>query len=156
MSYLAIQVIRLRYSDRERGRVEAEPRARLRAMPLEVLAGDGVLHASDGAHATTHAVASPTCIDDALTIHRAADSLALHFADTSATPRPAQLLVELPADAWGRVIWNRKETSHDHKWLVEIVVNAGLFAGPPPAQIFSGTPREERDLRRDFLRNGWR
>ncbi len=37
-----------------------------------------------------------------------------------------------------------------------MVVNAGWFAGPPPGQVFLGTPAIERDLRRDFLRAGYR
>jgi len=132
VSYLAIQVIRLRYSDRERGRVEAEARARLRAMPLVALAGDSVLHEHDGARSTTTAVSAETCIDEALTIRRGDDALAFAFA--------AELA----------------ESSHDRKWLVEVVVNAGLFAGPPASQIFFGAPRDERDLRHDYVRKGSR
>ena len=155
MSYLALQVIRLRYADRERGRVEAEARARLRAMPLVALAGDSVLHEHDGARSTTTAVSAETCIDEALTIRRGDDALV--FTITAGARREtAKALFELPLDVWGRAIWNRKESSHDRKWLVEVIVNAGLFAGPPASQIFFGAPRDERDLRHDYVRKGSR
>ena len=44
MSYLAIQVIQIQYTDDQRGRVDAEKRESIRALPLVSIAGDGVLH----------------------------------------------------------------------------------------------------------------
>jgi hypothetical protein len=67
-----------------------------------------------------------------------------------------KVVLQVPCGSWGRVVLNRKRCDGEVKWLSELVVNAGTFDGAPPGDIFLGKPAVERDLRRDFLRNGYR
>lgn len=65
--------------------------------------------------------------------------------------------LEVPQGAWVRVLWNAKHTDHDSKWLVQTVLNAGLFAGPPADHVFlHAAPMATHDLRRDLVRAGYR
>jgi hypothetical protein len=165
MSYLAIQVIQIQYTDDQRGRVDAEKRESIRALPLAASAGDGVLHdcrvsASANSEPKTMTSAVPirdgeVLIENALRL-RVEDAALVFVLDAGADVWKSKQLFALAEGQWARVIWNAKRATHDAKWLVEFVVNAGLFAGPPAGEVFLGTPTNERDLRRDFLRNAYR
>jgi hypothetical protein len=140
MSYLAIQWIRIQYTDDQRGRVHAEQRERIRALPLLVIAGEGVLHdcrvaAWDGFEPRTSASGVPlrdgaVHLDDLVL---RVDGPLLAFArDPGADLWASKTIVTVDEGLWARVISNAKRVTHDAKWLVE------------------------RDIRRDFLRNAYR
>jgi hypothetical protein len=162
MSYLAIQIIQIQYTDDQRGRVDAEKRQLIRALPLAAVAGDGVLH---DCRVTTWRSYEPwtmtsgvpmregeVCLEGALRLR--IDHAALVFVlDAGPRVRESKPLFTVPEEKWARVIWNAKHARDNAKWLVEFVVNAGLFSGPPAGQVFLETPVLERDLRHDFLRN---
>ena len=162
MTYLAIQWIKIAYSNDQRGAKHANQRARLRAFPLPPFEGDGVFHE---VRADLRQGLEPASMTSAIAMHDGAVSLAegfriacvartLSFLGPSAwTSQPAFVV---PFGTWGRVIWNAKDGDWGaRKWLVEYVVNAGQFAAPPARGIFRSAPIIERDMRRDFLRNGY-
>jgi hypothetical protein len=164
MSYLAIQQISIRYTDDQRGRVHAEQRERIRALPLAPIAGDGVLHecrvdAWAGFEPRT-SVSGVPLRDGAVHLDelvlRIEGSTLVFARDPAAETWASKTILTVDEGQWARVISNAKRVTHDAKWLVEIVVNAGLFAIPPAADVFLGTPAAERDVRRDFLRNAYR
>jgi hypothetical protein len=165
MSYLAVQLIRIQYTDDQRGRVDAEQREHLRALPLVPIAGDGVLHeclvnAWDSFEPRSSTSAVPlrdgaVRIEAALEL-RVEDAVLVFGRDAGAEAWKSKPLFSVAEGQWGRVIWNAKRASYDAKWLVQLVLNAGLFPAPPAANVFLGTPAVERDLRRDFLRNAYR
>ena len=165
MSYLAIQVIKIQYTDDQRGRVEAEKRERIRALPLATIAGAGVLHecridAWERFEPKTSTSAVPlrdgAVVIEGAVVVRVEDTALTFVVDAGAEDWRAKPIFTTAADQWGRVIWNAKHATHDAKWLIEFVVNAGLFSAAPPNRVFLGAPTSERDLRRDFLRNSYR
>lgn len=161
MSYLAIQLIRIVYSDDGRGALEATKRERLRALPLPAIAGDGVFHdcradiwnkyEPRGVVSAIPQRDGVVRIGETLELRVHGDKLEL----AGIHDPPGKQPLSVPDDSWARVIWNRKQHGGDAKWLEELVVNAGRFSGgPPAASVFFGTPAIQRDLRHDFLRNG--
>jgi hypothetical protein len=151
MGYLAIQWIKLAYSDEQRGMKHANKRARLRAFPLpEAADGDGIVHEirADSRQAvepaaTTHAIAlcdGSLSLSDGFRITCVERNLAL----LGPYACPARPLFIVPIGTWGRVLWNAK----DDDGIVEYIVNAGRFALPPRRTVFRGLPTVERDLRR--------
>ena len=164
MSYVAAQRIELHYDDDQRGRADSEKRARIRWARLPELDGDGVFHNCRASAAQDYKLGGAVLalpwreneilVDTALRLRIENDSLvAVRW--TEATEWSAKILV-VPRNAWGRIIFTAKEPRGDYKSLVEIVINAGLFSGPPAASIFRGPPAIERDLRHDYLRNAYR
>ena len=161
MSYLAIQWITIAYTDDQRGAKHATKRARLRGFPLPSCDGDGIFHEI---RADVRQGLEPTSTTRGVVLREGAVALADGFRITCvertlAFVGPSGSLLRpgfvVPAGAWGRVIWNAKDgDSGEQKWLVEHIVNAGRFDTPPRRTIFRGLPTVERDLRRDFLRNG--
>lgn len=156
--YCAVQVLSFLFGDEHRGREFAERRARIRAMPLDVLDGGVVQHGTFYAgHGDTPALrVEPVAlrdgridIDDVATLRPVEGELQFAFG----APRKASFSV--PHGAWARVIMNHKRASGDHKWLVEVVVNAGTFDAPPRRNVFFGEPTILRDMRHDYLRNGY-
>jgi hypothetical protein len=100
-------------------------------------------------------------IDGTLELRVEGDVLTVARADaaeawTAGTELRAKPLFAVAEGQWGRVVWNAKDGDGEHKWLVEVVVNAGIFAGPPASQVFFGAAAFARDLRRDFLHNTYR
>jgi hypothetical protein len=146
---IAIQVIRIHYDEGQRGRVDAEKRARRRAFPLPAAAGVHECHVSPKyeVHEKVHAKDFVE-ITDVGSVRVDDDELVLTHRD--------KRVFALREGQWGRLVANAKGGGFDEKWLIELVINAGLFELPPPAQIFFGKPAIERDVRRDFLRNAYR
>ncbi|HTR54447.1 MAG TPA: hypothetical protein VMJ10_27330 [Kofleriaceae bacterium] len=165
MSYLAIQIIQIQYTDDQRGRVDAEKRELLRALPLAPIAGDGVLHdcRANGwenfePRTTTAPIPlrdSEVQVADALKL-RIDNAVLVFIHDAGAEVWKSKPFLRVPEGQWARVLWNTKRSSHDSKWLVEYVLNAGLFPAPPGGDVFLATPVSEHDLRRDFLTNAQR
>jgi hypothetical protein len=159
--YLAVQTIDISYGKRERGGEAAARRARLaRGLPLPAIDGAGVLHDCRLAAWTDyepHTMASGVPVRDGV-VHiggrvqlRLGDRL-VFAKEPGVDGWKTGVLFELPADAWGRVVWNEIRADSERRWFGEVIVNAGLFAAPPDADVFLGTPAQARDLRRDLLR----
>jgi hypothetical protein len=162
MSYLAVQWITIAYTDDQRGAKHATKRARMRGFPLPSCDGDGICHdirvdVRQGLEPVSKARGialrdGAVTFADGFRITCVERTLAF-IVPSASSLRPAFVV---PSGAWGRVIWNAKDgDSGEQKWLVEHIVNAGRFDAPPRCNIFRRLPTVERDMRRDFLRNGW-
>ncbi|MBC7976793.1 MAG: hypothetical protein H7138_17600 [Myxococcales bacterium] len=162
MSYLAVQRIQIAYDDDHRGRVHAEQRTRIRAFPISAVAGDGVYQ---HCRCTAWQSYEPTITTGELLVRHGlievgADLLLRRDPDRMTVLRPAtarwgaKTITEVPLGSWARLVSNMKISSMEHKYLQEVVVNAGLFPEPPDRLVFLGEPTITRDDRRDFLRNG--
>ncbi len=161
MSYLAIQLIQIVYQDDQRGAETAVKRERLRAMPLPAIAGDGVFHDCRAdiwnRYEPRGTVSGVPLRDGVVSIGESLEvrttGAKLELTSKLEPSKPPLLLAD---DTWARVVWNRVDGDAETKWLVQLVVNAGRFSGgPPAASVFLGTPAVQRDLRHDFLRNGY-
>jgi hypothetical protein len=156
--YVAIQLIEIEYTKDERGGAEATRRARLpRGLPLPVIAG-GVVHecrlASRDYYEPRTTLAPVAASGGRITICdrlRLGIGENLSFAgDPGAETWKRVSLFDTAVDTWGRVIWNEVRQTHDARWFAELIVNAGMFAVPPPADVFGGEPGMMRDLRREL------
>lgn len=165
MSYVAVQIIQIQYTDDQRGSADAEKRQRIRAMPLVPVAGDGVLHdcrvnawESFESKTTTSPLLlrnGEFLVADSMKL-RVDDSALVFIQDAGAEIWKSKPTLKVPHGQWARVLWNAKRSNHDSKWLVEFVMNAGVFSNAPEGNLFLGSPAAEQDLRRDFLRNAYR
>ena len=137
MTYIAVQLIQIAYSDDHRGRIDAEKRARIHGLPIAPIAG-GVLQRSSldawsGYEPRSEVSGLPLC-DGAISV---TDELSLRAADDQlrfvhgppATPWEARTVLTVPRSSWARVILNGKAGGSDHTWLIEFVVNAGVRPG---------------------------
>lgn len=162
MRYLAVQVIDVSYTKRERGGEAATRRARLpRGLPLPAIEGAGVLHdcrlaAWDEYEPRTMVSGVPVrdgvvAIGNRLVL-RVGDRL-VFAGNPGAETWKTDPIFELALDGWGRVIWNELRHDAESRWYGEVIVNAGQFSTPPDADVFLGTPAETRDARRDLRRS---
>lgn len=161
MSYLAIQLIRIDYDDDHRGAEHATKRARIRAFPLAVATGPGVVHEVDVNAWRDYAVAETS---RALSLPEGklvlAEVLELEPADdglrVTLRTRPERMhRCTIAPGTWQRLVWNHKDGTFDHKWLVERVASIGLFAAPPAPGVFLGEPAAVLDVRTDYNRNAY-
>ena len=158
-SYLVIQWIAIRYADDPRGaKHAASKRARMRGFPLPLpdgADGEGVFHE---VRCDLRQAFDPTSLlhliaprNDNELIRVGGFRLARverTVAFIGPNPWSSKPAFVVPDDTWGRVIWNEKDGSGEHKALVEHVVNAGMFRALPKRGVFRGLPTVERDMRR--------
>lgn len=164
MMYLTVQIIQIQYTDDQRGSADAEKRQRIRAMPFVPVAGDGVLHecrvnaweSFEPKTATSPLLLrnGEVLVADSMKL-RVDDSALVFIQDAGAEVWKSEPILKVPQGRWARLVWNAKRSSHESKWLVEFVMNAGVFSNPPEGNVFLGSPAAEQDLRRDFLRNAY-
>ena len=161
-SYIAIQLLTVRYEKQHRGGAGARARAELpRGLPLPVIAGRGVLH-----ECTLNPVGEPRTRHEELPeradggtivqgryLARVTDGgLALHrYSGTD--PWQGGIILESDLDQWVRLITN--SGSPTGRWFEEVTINLGRFAEPPDGEVFLGEPSRLADHRRDLLRNGY-
>jgi hypothetical protein len=166
MPYVAAQLIAIDYNKPHRGGEGAAARVHAgRAEPLPHLDGDdvdGILHEralwmGRPPHDTTRAI---RWRDGELTIGKA---FRIHLEDELViVPEPGaevwktRPLARIARGAWARVRWNEIQRGYEDRWFRELVLNIGLFKGPPGHGVFFGEPTVEHDRRFDLLRNGSR
>jgi hypothetical protein len=164
MTYCAVQLLEFSFSDDRRGSEHAERRARIRGLPIAAIEGGvfqrSCLYAWTGYEPRSSVGGLPwqdgaIWIADILALRVVEDRLLFAYGPR-AMPWENKVVLQVPRGSWARAVLNGKAGNSDVKWLNELVVNAGAFAGRPPGDIFLGKPVVERDLRHDFLRNGYR